>query len=40
MEESHAKTPYFFYEELKIEDDDGSLVENGKQQESDIEDGD
>jgi hypothetical protein len=34
---AYSKTPYF-YEELQIEDDDSSLVENGEQQELDIDD--
>jgi hypothetical protein len=31
--ENHIPKCLIFYEELQIEDDDGSLVENGKQQE-------
>ena len=31
--ENHIPKRFIFYEELQIEDDDGSLVENGKQQE-------
>ena len=30
--------PYFFYEELQIKDDDNLLVENGEQQELNIDD--
>jgi hypothetical protein len=37
--EPNSKTPYFCFDvELHIEDDDGSLVDNGKQQEVTIDD--
>jgi hypothetical protein len=36
--ENHIPKRRVFDEELQIEDDDGSLVENGKQQELDIDD--
>jgi hypothetical protein len=36
--ENHILKHPNFYEELQIEDDDGSLVENGEQQELDIDD--
>ena len=35
--ENHIPKRPIFYEELHIEDDDGTLVENGEQQELDIE---
>ena len=36
--ENHIPKRHISEEELQIEDDDGSLVENGKQQELDIDD--
>jgi hypothetical protein len=36
--ENHIPKHLIFYEKLQVEDDDGSLVENGKQHELDIDD--